>query len=144
MRLSETDVLTAYEYLVAEVSVSSYLVEPDDRRQVCRMGLLYAIRTWRAGMIPFETYARRCMTMFLKAEEREARRSKRAEAGLSLDMRVSFDSQNETTYADLIPAYNEDFTVIEVRDFIRSHQREITCRNYAALRRDATECFIRG
>jgi hypothetical protein len=66
-------------------------IEPDDRRQICRMGLLYAVRTWRAGMIPFEVYARRCISAILKCEERLYRDANRAEARLSLDMPVGYE-----------------------------------------------------
>lgn len=142
MRVSENDVIDAYAYMITEACAGISCIEPDDRRQICRLALLYAVRTWRTGMIPFEVYARRCIAEALKQEERLCRTACRAEARLSLDMTIGYEQGHKTTYADIIAAYEDDYSAIDMNDFLRQHQRKLKRGGYAALRNEAATYFF--
>lgn len=106
--VTEADILFAWRGLAKEeASRKKSPMEPEDKEQYAYMGLLYAIRTYRIGMRPFEGYARDCVRAYLTYYDRRYRMSKRAESQLSLDMPVKLDGEGTATFADFLLSYEE-------------------------------------
>lgn len=105
MRVTEADVLCGWMPLARRECEKRRCLEMDDRLQIAALALLKAIRTYSAWDGEFRAYASELIRMELAEAERAARRAARAESGLSLDMRISFET--ETTYRDLLASYEE-------------------------------------
>ncbi|MEG0767231.1 MAG: hypothetical protein RR482_05900, partial [Clostridia bacterium] len=103
MRITENDCVILWEpYVRAAVCRWAHYLDSDDRYQAGMMGLLYAIRTHECRMIPFKEYLDVCLRRYVEAEAKRQREQRRAEAGLSLDMRKYYDGGRAVCYQDCI------------------------------------------
>lgn len=120
-QLTENDVILSFLPLTKAVCAHcGRSLDPEDRMQVALTGLLHAIRTYRNMHGTFADYAAECIRQYIEMAEREARNTRRAEAPLSLDMKVSYDGESHFTYSDIFAVREDDHTQFELLDSLQA------------------------
>lgn len=119
MAITEADVLRVHEHLVRTIAAQARSLERDEALALARIGLLKAIRTWRAGQGSFQAYAAQRMRQELALFKQCVNRQQRAESTVSLDARIKAD-RSDATLGDILAIVEADQTVIDVAMFIRA------------------------
>jgi RNA polymerase sigma factor (sigma-70 family) len=125
---AQQELVRRYEPLVQRVVWKLRLppgCERDDLAQEARLGLLAAIRAWRAGRGPFPAFADRCVTNQALLAIAAARRHKQQILSLAISLDASIAPENAAddspaaTLLDLVAAPHDARTDPEARLLVR-------------------------